>query len=102
MGDESAVATFRGPLGAADGAGELVAGIEGMSRITTAIEVERMVADGPDVLTWLQLHTKVAEPTPVASWIHTEDGRITRVRVTFDPRAILAGASPPEREPTRT
>ena len=45
------------------------------------------------MLTWFQLHTKVAEPTPVASWIHTEDGRIARVRVTFDPREIVAAAS---------
>jgi len=83
-------ATFRGPLGTADGADELVAGIEGMSQITTGIEVERMLADGPDVLTWFQLDTKMADPTPVASWIHTEDGKITRVRVTFDPREIAA------------
>jgi ketosteroid isomerase-like protein len=84
-------ATFRGPLGMADGADELVAGIEGMSQITTGIEVERMLADGPDVLTWFQLGTKMADPTSVASWIHAEDGRITRVRVTFDPREIVGG-----------
>ena len=84
-------ATFRGPLGTADGADELVAGIEGMSQITTAIEVERMIADGPDVLTWFRLHTKVADPTPVANWIHVEDGKVARVRVTFDPREIVAG-----------
>lgn len=83
-------ATFRGPLGTADGADALVAGIEGMSQITTGIEVERMLADGPDVITWFQLHTKVAGPTPVANWIHVEDGRIARVRVTFDPREIVA------------
>lgn len=83
-------ATFRGPLGSADGAAELVAGIEGMSQITTGIEIERMVADGADVITWFLLDTKMADPTPVANWIHTQDGRITRVRVTFDPREIVA------------
>jgi ketosteroid isomerase-like protein len=82
-------ATFDGPLATIEGADKLVAGIEGMSKITTDIVVERMVADGSDVLTWFALHTSVAPPTPVANWIHVEDGLIARVRVTFDPRPIV-------------
>ena len=30
-----------------------------------------------------------APPTPVANWSHVEDGLITRIRVTFDPRGML-------------
>ena len=27
-----------------------------------------MVADGPDVITWFELHTPQADPVPVANW----------------------------------
>jgi hypothetical protein len=46
--------------------------------------------DGADVLTWFELHTKDADPIPVANWSHVEDGWITRIRVTFDPRPLGA------------
>jgi hypothetical protein len=46
--------------------------------------------DGPDVLTWFALHTTVAPPAPTANWMHVQDGWITAIRVTFDPRALLA------------
>jgi len=41
--------------------------------------------DGPDVLTWFDLHITVA-PRPTANWLPIEDGQITRIPVTFDPR----------------
>jgi hypothetical protein len=46
--------------------------------------------DGPDVLTWFDLHITVA-PRPTANWLPVEDGQITRIRVTFDPRAVTGG-----------
>jgi hypothetical protein len=45
--------------------------------------------DGPDVLTWFELRTATAGPLPVVNWSHVEDGRITRILVTFDPRPLL-------------
>ena len=81
-------ATFRGPLGTADGAAEMRAGLERLAEITTDIVVVKRWVDGPDVLTWFELHTSVADPVPVVNWTHVEDGRITRVRVTFDPRSL--------------
>jgi hypothetical protein len=38
------------------------------------------------VLTWFDLHTTVAEPSPTANWMRTDAGRITAIRVTFDAR----------------
>jgi hypothetical protein len=52
--------------------------------------VRRMVVDGADAITWFDLHTTVAEPMPVANWSHVENGEITRVRVTFDPRGLVS------------
>jgi hypothetical protein len=44
----------------------------------------KQFVDGEDVLTWFDLRTTIAPPAPVANWSHVEDGRITRIRVTFD------------------
>lgn len=87
--------SFAGPLGTADGAGECRKGIEGMSRIVTDIVVRKMWVAGPDVLTWFDLHTSVAPPCPTANWSRVENGRITRIRATFDPRPLLAPETPP-------
>jgi hypothetical protein len=32
-------------------------------------------------LTWYDMATTVADPVPVANWMHIEDGKITRIRV---------------------
>lgn len=82
--------TFDGPLGTAADADECVAGIKGMSRIVTDIVVTKMFVDGPDVLTWFDLHTNDAPPCPTANWSHVEDGRITRIMVAFDPRPLVS------------
>ena len=57
----------------------------------TDIVIRKTFVDGPDVLTWYDLHTKIADPAPVAEWSHVENGRITMVRVVFDARPF----SPP-------
>jgi hypothetical protein len=84
-------ATFRGPLGTADDGDACLAGLRGMHAILRDVDVVARFVDGPDVLTWFDLHTSVAPPAPTANWMHVEDGRITAIRVTFDPRALLAG-----------
>ena len=81
--------TFDGPLGQAAGAKECRLGLEAMSEIVTDIVVEHVFVDGPDVLTWFQLHTSVAPPCPTANWSHVEDGKITHIRATFDPRPLV-------------
>jgi ketosteroid isomerase-like protein len=82
-------ATFVGPLGRADDADSMRQAMEGFSRIVTDVVVEKRFVDGPDVLTWFDLHTTGASPCPTANWSHVEDGKITAVRVTFDPRPLV-------------
>jgi hypothetical protein len=84
-------ATFEGPLGTASNGDECVAGLRGVSQILTDIVVHKRFVDGPDVLTWFDLHTTVAPPAPTANWSHIEDGKIVAIRVAFDPRELLAG-----------
>src|ERR1700753_1219333 len=81
-------ATFSGPLGTADSGDECVAGLEGMSKMMTGLDITRMVVDGPDVMTWYDLLTDGAPPIATVNWMHVEDGRIKRIRATFDPRPI--------------
>jgi ketosteroid isomerase-like protein len=82
---------FRGPLATLDNADDCVKGLQGMAEILDDVVVHHVFVDGPDVLTWFDLHTTGAPPVPTANWQHVENGRITRIRVAFDPRALTGG-----------
>lgn len=82
-------ASFRGPLGQADGADACIRGLRGIAEGVGLPRVCVIAAEGDDVITWFELQTKDG-PLPVANWSHVEGGRITQVRATFDPRPILA------------
>jgi hypothetical protein len=84
---------FDGPLAHVEGGDECAASIEGLARITADLVIHKMVLDGADVITWFDLHTTVAAPTPVANWSRLEDGKIKRIRVTFDPRGLVGAGS---------
>jgi SnoaL-like domain len=81
---------FVGALGTAQGVEDALTGLRGMFGMTEQVEVIKRWIDGPDVLTWFELRTATAGPMAIVNWSHIEAGRITRIRVTFDPRPILA------------
>jgi ketosteroid isomerase-like protein len=83
---------FAGPLAQVKGSDDCLRGLRGMAQIMTGLEVRKVFRDGPDVLTWFDLATSVAETIPVANWMHVEDGKITRIRVAFDARGIASGS----------
>jgi SnoaL-like domain len=83
--------TFRGPLGRADSAEECIAGLRAMARTLDSIDVRARLGDDTQVITWFDLHSTVAPPTPTANWTRVRDGKITSIRVVFDPRGMLAG-----------
>ena len=82
---------FTGPLGHVKGGDDCRNGLEGLSGILTGIEIRKVFTDGADVLTWYDMSTSVAEPVPVANWMHIEDGKISQIRVAFDPRGVAGG-----------
>jgi hypothetical protein len=86
-------ATFDGPLGHAGNAEECIAGLRRMSEIVTGIVIRKTFVDGPDVLTWFDLHTAETDPLPAVNWRHVENGKITAIRVTFDPRPLTTRAA---------
>ena len=79
---------FAGPFGQVTGGDECLRSLEGLAQIMTGIEIRKVFTDGPDVLTWYDMATTVAEPVPVANWMQVSDGKITRIRVAFDPRGF--------------
>jgi hypothetical protein len=82
---------FVGALGTASGIDDCIAGLRGMAEaIMTDLTLHARVVEGPDVVTWFDLHTRTTTPIPTANWSHVQNGLITRIRVTFDPRPLLA------------
>lgn len=81
---------FVGALGTAHGADECIKGLQGLASIMTDIVIQHMWADESDVITWYDFYTtQTSKPLPVANWCHIENGKITQIRVTFDPRPLL-------------
>lgn len=81
---------FVGVLGTASGIDECVAGLQGMAEtIMTDLTLHARVVEGQDAITWFDLHTRTAQPIPTANWSRVENGLITRIRVTFDPRPLM-------------
>ncbi|MBV8998790.1 MAG: nuclear transport factor 2 family protein [Solirubrobacterales bacterium] len=80
---------FDGALGSTRGVEETIAGLGRMFAMTERVEVLHRWVDGPDVITWFELSTEKAAPLAIVNWSHIEAGRITRIRVTFDPRPLL-------------
>jgi len=81
---------FDGAPGSTRGVEDTIAGLGRMFAMTEQVEVLHRWVDGPDVLTWFELRTEAAGPLAIVNWSHVEAGRITRIRVTFDPRPLLA------------
>lgn len=85
---------FVGVMGTAKGIDECIAGLEGMSKsLMTDLTLHARVVEGQDAITWFDLHTATTDPLPTANWSRVENGLITRIRVTFDPRPLFAGSS---------
>lgn len=85
LGDD---VTFRGPLGSADGVEECLAGLRGMHSMLTGITIHKMLADDTDVMTWYDFEAHDDVVIPTVNWSHVENGVITAIRATFDPRSV--------------
>lgn len=89
---------FVGVMGTAHGIEECLDGLRGMAEsIMTDLTLHARVVEGSEVVTWFDLHTATTDPLPTANWSHVEDGLITRIRVTFDPRPLFAAPEDPAR-----
>lgn len=81
---------FVGPMAEVRGADDALGGLSGLRQAFTALHVVRRLAEGDDAMTWFELELADGQRLPVVNWSHTgADGRIDRIRVTFDPRPLL-------------
>lgn len=80
---------FRGSMGQVSGVADCIRGLTGVRGMVDDIAVVRRWVDGADAITWFELRRDGHDPIPTVNWSHVEDGRITRIRVTFDPRPLL-------------
>lgn len=81
--------SFEGPLATLTGADRAIEGLRGMAGGMTGLEVKKILSDDTDVITFFELRMGDSPALPTANWSHVEDGRITAIRVAFDPRPIL-------------
>jgi len=80
--------TFLGPLGTADGIEECIGGLQGLKQIVESSEQHQVIVDGDDVCLIYDLHTTKFGTIPTAGWFQLRDGKITSIRVYFDPRPL--------------
>jgi ketosteroid isomerase-like protein len=80
---------FTGSMGQVTGVPDCIRGLTGVRGMVEDIVVVKRWVDGADALTWFELRREGRDPVPTVNWSHVEDGRITRIRVTFDPRPLL-------------
>ena len=81
---------FDGPMGHVEGLEDNIASLHGLLGIVRDVVIRHVFVDGADVATVYDLHTTVAaEPLLVVNWSHVVDGRITTMRVVFDPRPLV-------------
>jgi len=81
--------TFDGPMATIDNADDAVKGLMGLAAATTELTILKRLADDTDVITWFEISTQDAGPLPTSNWSHVENGKITAIRVAFDPRPLL-------------
>ncbi|GAB2466933.1 nuclear transport factor 2 family protein [Jatrophihabitans fulvus] len=81
---------FVGAMGAVQGVEQCVGGLRGVRDMVDGIDVVKRWVDGADAITWFELRREGKDAVPTVNWSHVgSDGRIDRIRVTFDVRRLL-------------
>jgi hypothetical protein len=80
--------TFRGPLGATDGADAYVSGLKGLANAVDGANPTAVITNGDDVCIVYDLVVG-DDRIPTAGWYQFREGRICAVRAFFDPRPFL-------------
>jgi ketosteroid isomerase-like protein len=78
---------FKGPFEEFDNADAYIQSVGRLAQIVTGTDVQKVLADGDDVVTIYDLHTNTPAGTShVAEWATVERGKIAEIRVYFDAR----------------
>lgn len=80
---------FVGVMGSTRGVEESLTGLQAMAEhVMKDLILHARVAEGSDVMTWFDLVTTTGTVVPTANWSHIEHGKISKIRVTFDPSPL--------------
>ncbi len=82
--------SFVGALGTTETAEDFVRGLQGMTASMTGMERRVIFVEGENVCQIYDL--SLAEPPvtlPIAQWLTVRDGKISSLRVYFDPRPLF-------------
>ncbi|MFC0622718.1 nuclear transport factor 2 family protein [Kribbella deserti] len=79
---------FVGPLGTAEGIADCLKGLEGLVKVVKSADRKHAFADGDDACVIYDLNTEGAT-LPTSGWFKVRDGRISAIRVFFDPRPLF-------------
>lgn len=80
--------SFVGVLGSRDGAD---AYFEDMKRMRLKYDIQKVFVEGNDVCVLYEINMSGA-PIFCCGWYQVEDGKISSIRVVFDPRPVLEGS----------
>jgi hypothetical protein len=89
---------FNGVMGSRDGAEAYFAD---MKKMKFKYDVKKALGDEQDVCTWSEMPMQ-GRSILVASWYRVQHGKITSLRVVFDPRPLLEQASNKEKAADRS
>lgn len=82
---------FEGPFDQFDSADEYMQSLARLAPIVTGTSVQKVVADGDDVVTIYDLHTNSPAGTSrIAEWTTVKGGKIAEMRIFFDARPFAA------------
>jgi hypothetical protein len=82
---------FKGPIEEFHSADAYLQSLAKLSQIVTGMDVQKVLANGSDVVTIYDLHTNTPAGTSnIAEWATVRDGKIVELHVFFDARPFAA------------
>ena len=82
---------FKGPIDEFHNADDYLASLGKLAQIVVGIDVQKVLADGDDVVTIYDLHTSTpAGTSAIAEWARVRSDKIAEIRVYFDARPFAA------------
>jgi hypothetical protein len=79
--------SYRGPINSFDKAEPYLKYLE---HLNLYLDVKKVFADGDDVCEFHEVNVNtLPEPLLVCMWFHVDGGKISSIRIVFDPRSFL-------------
>ena len=81
---------FKGPFDEFNSADDYLQATARLAPIMKGVDVQKVIADGDDVVTIFDMRTTVAGTSSIAEWATVKGGKIAEIRAFFDARPFAA------------